>query len=859
MRNLKRALSLLLSSAMVLGMLVMGSNAASYTDVTSEENVEAIEVLKAVGVMTGDENGNFNPDKLVTRAEMAVVMANLLDLKVEDFKGAKIPFTDVPEWAVPYVAACYADGITAGISATQYGSNDSVTTAQAALMMMKALGYFQLDKDFGSDWQVATVKQGSKIDIFNGISAGASAAMTRNDVAQLALNTLKATMVETDGSNTTVTLPGGIVIDTGDTKYVEVTSANTTTYNAIDATLDGTKAIVQLGEKLFDGKLTLTTSASTRDEYGVPANEWSYNGTIGKYANKAPVLTYTEGFTKKEVKNLTDAGYSFTATASSIYVNGTANAGMNVVDSTTANDTNVANREYHGNVIELYATGTDKKVIDLVVVKQGYFTEVSNINTKADPKTVTLTVYNPFVSDNTAPTVTISDNKQKSDDMYDKIVANYEKGDYLITYFTGANVAGDPIALADVTTVSGNVSAQSAIDAGYNGTITLDNTKYTFATGYFQDNNTNFGTSAVNKDTFGYSLGKDATLYLDENGFVIGSVSSVVSTNYLYVLGSEAKVETGLNGKDTVTAKAMVMLADGTVATYDLKLEKQANGDYKIANTVVYDADGSHSESDVNSAVTTALNTHAFTYTISGEKLVLGTLIAAGLSETAVSGHIYKGTTSNNGVRLNSNTTFVIYDSEKETATVVAGNTALASGTDITAGKMVVSDGAAKVVFATTSTVTSTATDEYVYIDADSYSESVKDDVHYFTYEAKDAKGATITVTAKDSALTEDGIYTYNEDNTIDSSNKAFTYSGSSWTANGTVPTAIFKQGTASVKDSLVSLTSASSTYYNLTSDTVEIYVDSTKGSVDGNSVILMLGYENGAATTTVEAVFVIA
>ena len=159
MRNLKRALSLLLSSTMVLGMLVMGSSAASYTDVTSEENVEAIEVLKAVGVMTGDQNGNFNPDKQVTRAEMAVVMANLLDLKVEDFKGASLPFTDVPEWAVPYVAACYADGITAGISATQYGSNNSVTTAQAALMMMKALGYFQFAPDFGDDWQLATVKK----------------------------------------------------------------------------------------------------------------------------------------------------------------------------------------------------------------------------------------------------------------------------------------------------------------------------------------------------------------------------------------------------------------------------------------------------------------------------------------------------------------------------------------------------------------------------------------------------------------------------------------------------------------------------------------------------------------------------
>ena len=101
MRNLKRALSLLLSSAMVIGMMVMGSSAASYTDVTSEENVEAIEVLKAVGVMTGDENGNFNPDKQVTRAEMAVVMANLLDLKVEDFKGASLPSPTCPSGLCP--------------------------------------------------------------------------------------------------------------------------------------------------------------------------------------------------------------------------------------------------------------------------------------------------------------------------------------------------------------------------------------------------------------------------------------------------------------------------------------------------------------------------------------------------------------------------------------------------------------------------------------------------------------------------------------------------------------------------------------------------------------------------------------
>ena len=47
MRNLKRALSLGLTAAMISGLMVMGSSAASYADVTSENNVEAIEVLEA--------------------------------------------------------------------------------------------------------------------------------------------------------------------------------------------------------------------------------------------------------------------------------------------------------------------------------------------------------------------------------------------------------------------------------------------------------------------------------------------------------------------------------------------------------------------------------------------------------------------------------------------------------------------------------------------------------------------------------------------------------------------------------------------------------------------------------------------
>ena len=278
MRNLKRALSLGLTAAMISGLMVMGSSAASssYTDVADTDNVEAIEVLKAVGIMVGDENGDFNPDQNVTRNEMAVVMSNLMAYNVATYANTS-PFTDVPSWAEPYVAACWTNGITAGTSATTYGGSENVTTAQAALMLMKALGYFQYSSDFGSDWQLATVSQGNKIDLFEDVDSGVQEAMTRNDLAQLVLNTLESGTVEAEKTGQDISV-GDITITSGVT-YKYVTSGTDYAYAINDklATYtDGTHstgAIVELGEKLYQGDLT---KDEDQDDFGRPANIWEY-------------------------------------------------------------------------------------------------------------------------------------------------------------------------------------------------------------------------------------------------------------------------------------------------------------------------------------------------------------------------------------------------------------------------------------------------------------------------------------------------------------------------------------------------------------------------------------------------------
>ena len=305
MRNLKRALSLGLTAAMISGLMVMGSSAASYADVTSENNQEAIDVLQTVGIMVGDENGNFNPDQNVTRNEMAVIMANLMEYNVATYKDTS-PFTDVPSWAEPYVAACYTNGITSGYSDTIYGGSDTVTTAQAALMLMKALGYFQYASDFGSDWQLATTRQGNAIDLFVGVDSGVTAPMTRNDVAQLVLNTLEAGTVtaSTDGSWSI-----GDVTIVNNVKYDYVTSGQpyATAIDDRNTNNDGDLIngyVVELGEQLYMGDLKLNDKTS--DDFERPSRTWSYDGAeIGTYMkDELIVATYTTGVTGRELYDL---------------------------------------------------------------------------------------------------------------------------------------------------------------------------------------------------------------------------------------------------------------------------------------------------------------------------------------------------------------------------------------------------------------------------------------------------------------------------------------------------------------------------------------------------------------------------
>ena len=562
MRNLKRALSLLLSSTLVLGMLVMGSSAAGYKDVdASNVNQEAIEVLQTVGIMTGDQNGNFNPDGSITRNEMAVVMAHLLKLDYDYFRGTN-PFTDVPEWAAPYVAACAANGVVAGIGNGQYGGNNKVTAAEASLMIMKALGYFQNAEDFGSDWQVATVSQASKISLFANINATAESALTRGQVAQLVLNGLKANKVEFTGDKG---IQIGNVTVGYRAEYTPVTNA-ASKYNTI---VTGTTTIigdngqyyVQLGEELYNGDLKL--AGDEADVFGRPARVWSYNGEeIGTYVNyDLMVKEYTTSVTGKELyetvgKTAYDK-YDFEA-----YVDG---ADSNLYKQINKDNKASIAETGNGALTQVFLDADSKDVV--VTVINTYLAEATaDYNTKKEE--VNFKIYGLQGAKTNIVTVSGED--------FD--VADVVDGDFVLVNYSfetnAIEVVSDVETLSEVT-ITRFTTDNKLVDASVSdvSSVTVDGTKYS------SSKKLAYETETLKNYTDGNLKDKTYNVYLDQYGYAIGVEEVDAADNYLFMTG----INTDQDWLATANYDANVIFTDGTSGVVKVKSNQDVRDAIKAA------------------------------------------------------------------------------------------------------------------------------------------------------------------------------------------------------------------------------------------------------------------------------------
>ena len=764
MRNLKRALSLGLTAAMISGLMVMGSSAASYADVTSENNVEAIDVLQAVGVMVGDEDGNFNPDEYVTRNEMAVVMSNLLALNVSNFTSSSIPFTDVPDWAAPYVAACYADGITSGTSDTTYGGDDTVTAAQAGLMMLKALGYFQYSSDFSSDWQLSAVRQASSIDLYDGVDAGASSAMTRNEVAQLALNALEATMVEPSSDGSTIVV--GDITVSSNVSYDERTSSNNQYASISNDHADDSDSqyTIELGEELYDGDLEKSSADANEDVFGRPAVTWEYNNDeIGTYAD-APEETYTAAVDKDALYDLIGSSVyndlRDEETTLTVYVDGEEVEDVTLSSYIARNNDDDAEGTGRGVLTEVFVDDENNVTITQI------HTYVAQVDGDYDEDNEELELTIPDENEVATPDVDLT----LSSDDFDNL-DQFSDEDYVL--YTAAGGEIQTIEAAEV--ITGTVSAYTV------GTsVTADGTRYyynnTYTSARWDDEDVEDNITAES-DLVTYSLGNDYTLVLDNYGYVVYSDGTSSVNDYVFItamsntsgvrrnLEAEAYFVDGTNGVITIDSvgdydadeyNVPAILNPDDEDTYTdyngmwFLYDEQNDGDYELTTVASSDTEGD-----------------SWTATDEEGSETVTDIVTNGNSRVS-----YYDGSSEETIRANNSTIFVVYDDDD-----VSVYTGIRNVPDISASGSVavyaVNDGTyAEVVYigGEDLSISGESGDRVYILDYTSYDRaSDEDDNTYYEYDAiVNGEEGTIQTTTR---YYSNGLYSdvsYDENGYVD-------------------------------------------------------------------------------------------
>lgn len=110
-----------------------------FTDVpTTLRYYDEIMAVQQAGIVEGYQN-KFRPYGKMTRAEMAKVLVVAFDLD----EGGTHPFTDVPSnhWAAEYIGPLFAAGITEGTGNNKFSLEKEVDRAEFATFMYRALKY----------------------------------------------------------------------------------------------------------------------------------------------------------------------------------------------------------------------------------------------------------------------------------------------------------------------------------------------------------------------------------------------------------------------------------------------------------------------------------------------------------------------------------------------------------------------------------------------------------------------------------------------------------------------------------------------------------------------------------------------
>ena len=611
MRNLKRALSLALASIMVLGLMVVGASAASYNDFTDKDeikNSEAVNTMVSLGVISGKDDGSYDPAGSLTRAEACTLIARMLGGGKDPILGSNIKsnFKDTQgHWAENYIAYCANLGIIAGVGDGNFKPNDTLTGSAAAKMVLCALGYKpEFEGIGGANWELATNTLATKVKLYDGLETlNPSATISRDDVAQLIYNGVQAQEVEYrnlqgDYSGTLYATENGSMLKNrfGVVKVTGIVVANDVM--SIDSQVStvsdgkgGTTTVVTDIAPAKEGWTRLNVSdvaGYSKDDYEglygkqqyetVVSNDLvgqevvlyvKYNNALSPNASASTVKGEAIVTDKNTVVETADKLKDAAAVKDALKGAGLTIGGTAVLFDQTGRHAGTASGIVDtAGLKQRFIDNDNDGIVEYTIQELPALTKVKNVNSSAE--TVTFETLGSY-------------------DMDDVVSAETPVKD---AYMLAISYDGDKLVVSPAESVEGAITAWNSS----NSKITIDGTAYGKGKGADLTNS-----SSVN---WANEVGSTYTLYLDEHGNYLGWKLVDASVGNLALVLKSGSDSAILGDK---AGQVQVLLTDGTKATYDVDMvdsAKQLGADTTSGNV---DNDTKKAEYTANALANNAL------------------------------------------------------------------------------------------------------------------------------------------------------------------------------------------------------------------------------------------------------------
>jgi len=110
------------------------------------------------GVVQGDENGNFQPEKSVNREEFVKMLVLAMGIPESE---TNVAFADMEQgaWYNGYIQAAVSAGVVKGVSEQRFGIGETITREDMATMIYRAVAYLEQTVDNSEHAAVITDAQ----------------------------------------------------------------------------------------------------------------------------------------------------------------------------------------------------------------------------------------------------------------------------------------------------------------------------------------------------------------------------------------------------------------------------------------------------------------------------------------------------------------------------------------------------------------------------------------------------------------------------------------------------------------------------------------------------------------------------